>query len=126
MPLPQFYSLNKHSNKGFHNLCTTIPPPPGTSDLLWNGLKFCLQKALPKPQLDTTFTRRTQDIRRQAYWSSTPVDPDESYNPKLYIKSHWEPPEAPPALEDAIAKLHQHLHSQVHTHQRTQIGRAHV
>ncbi len=120
MPLPKFYNLSKPSNTGFHNLCTTTPPPPGTADLLWNGLKFCLQHALPKPKLDTTITRLTQDIRRQAYWKTHEGELNESYNPKLYIKSHWEPPKAAPALETALTKLHQHLHSQVQTNQQSQ------
>ena len=120
MPLPQFYSLNKQNNAGFHNLCTHTPPPPGTADLLWHGLKFCLQPALPKPTLDNTIARLTQDIRRQAFWTTNPGDADDSYNPKLYIKSQWEPPQAPPLLENAITKLHRHLHSQVKANQQAQ------
>ena len=120
MPLAQFYSLNQRTHSGFHNLCTSIPPPPGTTDLLWNGLKFCLQPALPKPKLDTTIHRLTQDIRRQAYWKTHAADLEDSYNPKLYIKSKWEPPQAAPALEDAIDKLQQHLHQQVQINQGSQ------
>ncbi len=120
MPLSHFFNLNQKTNSGFHNLCTSIPPPPGTAELLWHGLKFCLQPALPKPKLDSTITRLTQDIRRQAYWTTHEGDLDDSYNPKLYIKSQWEPPKASPPLETAITTLHQHLYSQVQMNQQAQ------
>jgi hypothetical protein len=102
MPLGQLFNLFKTAQVAYHNLCTSIPPPPGTDKLLWNGLKFCIEHALPKPRLDNTFDRLTQDIRRRHFWSTRDATSTTDYNPKLYIKSNWEPGPATPELEAAL------------------------
>ena len=116
MPLTQFFMLHRQSHTAYHNLCTIIPPPPGTGDLLWNGLKFCIEPPLPKPKLHTTLARLTKDIRLKCHFPQDPNSPDcPEYNPKLYIRSTWDPPRAPKPIEDALQSLHQTLHQKTHT-----------
>ena len=111
MLLAQLFTLHKHSQTAFHNLCTHKQPPVGTSQLLWNGLKFCIEQALPKPNLDNTITRLTNDIRRKYYWRNRANDGN--YEPKLYIKSDWQAPDAAPELETAITLFKDRLLQQV-------------
>ena len=112
MPITQFYTLAKRLQTAYHNLCTEKQPPDGTARLLWHGLKFCVQKPLPKPQLDHTFDRLTLDIRRKYFWRDKAPN-DEDYNPKLYIPSDWEPPEATPEIELAIQNFRTTITKQV-------------
>jgi hypothetical protein len=102
MPLTRLFSLYKNTQSAYHNLCDTLQPPPNTDKLLWNGLKFCIEKPLPKPRLDTTFQRLENDIRLRHFWSTRMTDTANDYNPKLYIKSNWTPDEASPELEAAM------------------------
>ena len=108
MTLSRLFNLYKPTQTAYHNLCTTQTPPPETSQLLWNGLKFCIEQALPKPLLDTTFDRIENDIRLRYFWATkgtTPCNVEEDYNPKLYIKSGWTPEEASPELENALQQF---------------------
>ena len=99
----QFFNLHKSQSTGFHNLCTTTDPPPGTDQLLRNGLTFCIEKPLPKPHLDRTFERLTEDIRRKVFWHKRGGDfDDEDFEKKLWIKSGFQAEEATPEIEEAI------------------------
>ena len=113
MPLAQFYTLRQQTQIAYHNLCTELTPPVGIDALLWNGLKFCLEKPLPKPALNTTLGRLTTDIRLQYFWTTKAADSLEDYNPKLYIKSTWEPPKAHPDIEAGLHALHTDLDTQI-------------
>ena len=64
----QFFNLYKSQHTAFHNLCTTKQPPKGIDLLLWNGLKFCIEKPLPKPNIDRTIQRLTADTRLKWFW----------------------------------------------------------
>jgi hypothetical protein len=71
--------------------------------LLWNGLKFCIEKPIPKPNLEKTFQCFKNDIRLCHFWSTRAMSDNlDNYNPKLYIKSNWTPDEASPELEVAM------------------------
>jgi hypothetical protein len=96
MHMGKFLTLYRLNQTAYHDLCTKKPPPPGTDLLLWNGLKFCLEDALPKPKLEETFDRLTKDLRTRYFWAQKGDTKDTDYNPKLYIRSTWDPPAASP------------------------------
>ena len=104
MKLSDYFAMVKPTTPAYHNLCQTKQPPAGVDTLLRNSLKFCIEKALPKPKIDYTMERLTADVRRNYFWL-TKGDPDPStdnYNKKLYIKSSWVPPKATPEIETAL------------------------
>ena len=107
MPLSQY--IQPLSNTGFHNLCTHTQPPPGTESLLGYSLKYCIQKPLPQPDITACIRRFTTDIRTRFAIADLDLPPSD-YNPKLYIKSDtWDPPQAPPLVEDALHTFHEQL-----------------
>ena len=112
-PMGKFYNLFKSKQTAFHNLCTIKQPPPGTDQLLWNGLKFCIEQPLPKPNLDQTFERLTEDIRRKYFWIKHDSACDREYNRKLYKKSGWTADEASPELEEGLATFKSRIVSAV-------------
>lgn len=105
MRTPKFFNLHKQFKTAYHNLCTSKDPPPGVDLLLTNGLKFCLETPLPKPRLNETFERLTKDIRLKCFWSTRACRDSDDYNIKLYKPSGFEPPEAPPPVEQALANF---------------------
>ena len=113
MPLHTFFTLHKRTRTAYHNLCTIKTPPPGVDQLLWNGLKFCVEKPIPKPSLDQTFDRLQDDIRRKYFWlsQSTGRNDDSGYEKKLYIRSDWTPEEASPILEAALEQFRTQISS---------------
>jgi hypothetical protein len=111
MQLAHFFNLYKRHRPAYHNLCTVKTPPHGVDQLLWNGLKFCVEHPLPKPQLDQTFDRLQDDIRRRYFWSSRGGADNSSYEKKLYIKSDWTPEQASPILEQALQQFRTQIYS---------------
>ena len=119
MPLSQFFMLHRANHTACHNLCTVKTPPPGTEELLWNGLKFCIEKPLPKPHFQTTMARLRKEIRLKHFWSKRPTaEPTDEYNPKLYIKSLWDPPPASEPLETAMTAFESELQTQIQLNQQ--------
>ena len=123
MPLPQFYMLHLQSHTTYHNLCTVLTPPPGIEQLLWNGLKFCLQQPLPKPRFFDTMARLTRDIRLKHHWGDTPPDDADGFNPKLYIRSDWNPPNASEPIETALQQFEAAIQQQLHLNRSHQSRR---
>ena len=119
MPLSQFFTLRQKAQTAFHNLCTELTPPKGIDTLLWNGLKFCLERPIPKPSLDTTLKRLTTDIRTKYFWRNQSLN-DDDYNPKLYIKSGWDPPKAHPTIEQGLHQFYSDLSAQIRSQQNKQ------
>ena len=119
MPITQFLMLHQKAQVAFHNLCTEHTPPTGIDSLLWNGLKFCLEQPVPKPNLDNTISRLTKDIRLKHFWLNKPNN-DQDYNPKLYIPSNWDPPTANPQIEHAIEAFHADLTTQIRQNKQQQ------
>ena len=101
-----FHRLNTNS---YHNLCTNLKPPDGIGILLGLGLKFCIQTQRPiSASIDKSIDRFTRDVRlKYAYVGYEEEDENEynKFNPKLYIKSDWLPPVAPPEVENRINLL---------------------
>ena len=110
MPLTRY--IPPITNMGFHNLCTHTQPPLGTKQLLGYNLKFCIQKPLPTPDIETTVRRLRASVRTSFAVAdfSSGSDASSDYNPKLYIKSDtWDPPAAPLLVEDALHMLREQL-----------------
>ena len=69
--------------------------------------------------------RLTKDIRLKHFWKDKTGDFDDGdYNPKLYIKSDWEPPKASPELESALTNFGSSLFQQIQ-HNRSTCHRQH-
>ena len=124
MPLHQFFALFKRNQVAYHNLCESTKPPTGTERLLWLGLKFCIQKPLPKPALDSHFERLIRSVRIHHLFASQiksnqitlangqviNLEEDDDYNPKIYIpNTDFQPKDAPAEVELAILQFKEGL-----------------
>jgi hypothetical protein len=56
----------QQKNLAFHNLDNTNLPA-GTNELLGLGLKFCVQRPTPKPELKDTYSRLTPSVHIQQH-----------------------------------------------------------
>ena len=115
MPLSQFLNLFKRNQTAFHNLCQRSKPPAGIERLLWLGLKFCIQKPVPKPDITKSFERFRRSVR------ITDVFKDElggDYNPKIFLPNEdYDPPECEtPQIEEALQRFHNGLLELVNNH----------
>ena len=102
MPLPKFFNLYKNNQTAFHNLCVHRTPPAGIDQLLWNGLKYCIEKPLPKPNITKTLERLRDDIRLKYFWYKLGAYDDGDYVTKLRVKSTFKAKEASPEIEEAL------------------------
>ena len=76
------------------------------SELLWNNLTFCVEEPIPRPRLEETVERLTDDIRLKFFLSQRGCDlDDDDYDPKLWIKSGFKAPEATPEIEEAMEEF---------------------
>ena len=90
-----WYYFNQLTHTAFHNCTSFSSPPQNLCSLLGLGLKF-----IPTPRFTTTpkdlkkengpFQQFNQDMDLACYFANSPQDP--SYNPRLHIKSQWNPP----------------------------------
>ena len=113
---PHHY-YTRPGNMTYHNLCTTIQPPPGTATLLGLGLKFCIESPRPFQNLEASVLRLRRDLRIHFFQQQQledlgprapdPTNPD--YIPKLYIKSEWNPHPAPFHAELALENFNRTL-----------------
>jgi hypothetical protein len=128
MNLSTLSTLFQRQHTAYHNLCTTLQPPHGVERLLWLGLKFNLEKAIPKPSLDAYIDRLRRDIRIKFH-----IDADsqrvvidntgrkhtlksKEFDPKLYIRSQdYDPEPATPDIEGAIDTFQTKLQQLIHT-----------
>ena len=75
----------------YHNLCKKEKPPPALGNLLGLGLKFCIQDKKPSEEsLQIGIKRFKRDIRLKHSFAGQLPD-SEGYNPKIYIKSKYNP-----------------------------------
>ena len=89
----QFF--NMASNLKYHNLCHNLQPPPGLNRLLGLGHKFCIETGKPNQHCKDSITRLRDSIRLKHWLDNHDTNTesnDESYNPKIYVKSHWKAP----------------------------------
>ena len=102
----QYY--NRIKNMAYHNLCTYTSPPANIGSLLGLGLKFCIQSRRPfKDSIRGGIDRMRRDVRLKYLFAGS--EESTEYNPKLYIKSDWEPPIADLDIENRIDDFEQKL-----------------
>ena len=96
--------LNKLTFKklAFHNLSDSAKLPPCTSMLLGLGSKFCIEKRLASKHLNKTFSRLTRQVRLRAYFYHSQLPT--TIHP-LYMRSDFQPPNAPTNVEYALDKF---------------------
>ena len=89
--------LNTNS---YHNLCSNLKPPNNIGTLLGLGLKFCIQTLRPiSSSINDSIGRFTRDVKLEYAFAGFEDEEETEYNKfnkKLYIKSEWQPPMAPP------------------------------
>ena len=96
--MPLFDYWNRPSNQAFHDLTTTLTPPPNLRSLLGLGLKF-----IPTPFRPTSFNQLLQDdsgipsltrsLRLRCFFCAVGEPPQNmEHNLKLHVPSEWEPP----------------------------------
>jgi hypothetical protein len=114
------------SNLTYHNLCSTIQPPPGTKELLGLNLKFCLASAIPTPNLKTSIRRLAYNIRTELYLQNSTSTTENDYHPQIYIKTTgWNPPPASPEIEDSLTLLEKALKNEIQINQRASHHKKH-
>ena len=95
--MPLINLLKRQRNMAYHNLCTTLTLPPGTRDLLGLNLKFTIKTPVPNPDISMTMKRMHWEVRLAYRHKDYDDDDDEkegeSYNPKIYLHSAWDPPQ---------------------------------
>ena len=106
----QYYS--RTINMAYHDYSIINPMPVGTRSLLGLGLKYCLKKPRPTNRFDKTIEDFKNNSRRIAYFHENPREPTEenTYNKDLYLKSHWEAPEASEEIEECLTKFERELY----------------
>ena len=94
-------------NLEFHNL-SHVTLTPAQSRTLGLGLKF---RPTLRPPTARVFDNQIQDfcrsVRLHHKFADQPDDPD--FNPKLYVKTGWNPPREDPDLEENLHKIRQEL-----------------
>ena len=70
--------------------------------LLGLGSKFCIEKRLASKHLNKTFSRLTRQVRLRSYFYHSQLPP--TIHP-LYMKSDFQPPNAPTNVEYALDKF---------------------
>jgi hypothetical protein len=95
--MPAWYYFSRPTQLAFHDLrrnkLKTMHLPTNIKSLLGLGLKFC-----PTPQLTTnrtvvttTLDRHLRDLQLKHCFLNKP--PPDDFNPRLYMKSKWIPPD---------------------------------
>jgi len=94
-------------NLEFHNL-SHVTFTPDQSRTLCLGIKF---RPTLRPPEARVFDNQIQDfcrsVRLHYKFADQPDDPD--FNPKLYVKTGWNPPREDPDLEENLYKIRQEL-----------------
>jgi len=114
MPIKIYF--NSPLNLTFHNLCSKLQPPSGLGCLLGLGQKFIIQKKNPKLKLEETLEDIIRDVRLKYFFAGEQLE-NEDFNPKLYLKTDWDPPAAADDIEKRLSEFcrsireHKNLHS---------------
>jgi len=95
--MPTWYYFSRPTNFAFHNFTRTTQPPKNLRSLLGLGLKFIPTQRYSNrwASIKNTIVKFKRSLQLQFYFS----DPtnrgatQRTYNPKLYVASHWSPPQ---------------------------------
>ena len=75
----------------FHDLTTSSKPPLNLRSLLGLGLKFCPTPRFTTSCVNESFVRFHHDFYCKIFFAGKEFDPDNVYDPKMYINSEWTP-----------------------------------
>ena len=76
-----------------HNFCSVLQPPKSTINLLGLGHNVCIALMRPPGNLKTPLLCFKRNLRiKEWVLNNNMKHEDEAYNPKVYIKSIWDPP----------------------------------
>jgi hypothetical protein len=108
--MPPRLFLERPETGGFHNLCNKLVPPEGSTGLLRLGLKYCIERGRPNQKIRDGVLRLRRSVRLKNWLKNLHQFRDDSdsednnnntnYNPKLYIKSDFDPP----LIENGVAE----------------------
>ena len=91
--------LHRPSQMSYHDLCRNKQPPKGIGLTLGLGLKFCIQTNTPPPNLNKSYTRFINDVRKRYIFAGI----EQKDTPKkLYIKSQWTPEKTDDHMEGRL------------------------
>ena len=99
MPIRKYF--DNIENAACHDLCTYLQPPPGLKYALGLGLKFVLQKKIPKNDIERTLRRLQRDVRIKHFFAGEKAN-DITYSKNLHLPSKWEPPKCHPIIENML------------------------
>lgn len=93
----------------YHNLCTTLSPPPHLGSLLGLSDKFCIEQGVPHPDWKSSIFRFRRSIRLRHQFGKSDT---ELKHPKMYINSNYQPdPVADGPIESNMLSLAHWLES---------------
>ncbi len=112
-------STSPPSNLAYHNLCSSIQPPPGTKELLGLNLKYCLATAIPNPDLKKSMKRFAYNIRTELHLKQSASETNNDYIPQIYIKNTgWNPPPASLTVENKLTSFEKALTNEIRLKQQ--------
>ena len=96
---PAWFYFTNPSNLACHDLTTSGNPPPNFRHLLGLGLTFCTRPkyTLSKRTIQPSIDRFLRDMYIKCYFAPAQLNEDEpklddNFDPKLHIKTGWQPP----------------------------------
>ena len=92
---PTWYYFSRPSHIVFHDFTRSKQPAKNLCSLLGLGLKF-----IPTPRYTNTWKKLkellmpkfTRAIHLRFHFAGTNTTPDDTYDPKIYVRSNWTPP----------------------------------
>ena len=92
--------FHRPSQMAYHNLClSTSSPPLGIGNTLGLGLKFCIQSPTPSTNLNSSFNRFIDDVRKRFIFAGLKLNITPK---KMYVKSKWQPENTDTHIEEQI------------------------
>ena len=93
--IPTWYYFSRPSHLAFHDFTQSKQPAKNLRSLLGLGLKF-----IPTPRYINTWKKLkelsmpkfTRAIHLRFHFAGTNTTPDDTYDPKIYVRSNWTPP----------------------------------
>ena len=92
---PTWYYFSRPSHLAFHDFTRSKQPAKNLRSLLGLGLEF-----IPTPRCTNTWKKLkelsmpkfTRAIHLRFHFAGTNTTPDDTYDPKIYVRSNWTPP----------------------------------
>jgi hypothetical protein len=98
------------NNLVVHNLCRTLQPPCGTTNLLGLGLKYCIIPPKVTPDIKECMQKLAYRVRMKHHLLTGNRTQQTEYIPQLYIKLKiWNPPPAMLTTEDWMTSFEKNL-----------------